>query len=166
MTKAILGEPMYRGNSDAIISARMTPALVAAITAKTVTGGIAVSLSQESNITTADVFDPAKGFGGFINGADINLCANTVGVTMHGLSVVVDNSNGVTAGAQIGVDADGKLVGAGGTSKIILNGQFMGDVTEAVDNLGNKVKGARINFTGYQAGVITYEETATRKRAR
>ncbi len=181
-TKAILGEPMFRGNSDAIISGRMSDDVLAAINSGDLIAGMAVGVSQESNKTTIELLAAdGSNFAGFLNGADINLCANTAGVISHGLSVVALNTGAAPAakGKPVGVDARG-LICDGTAAVITLNGAFVGDVGETFDNLSNgttRGAGARINFTGFTMGAPTRsagapvaadeptEETAPKKAA-
>lgn len=148
-TKAILGNPMWRGNSDAMVDGRMDDDLIAAVADGSVTAGMAVSKTQISNRTIFSKFDGVN-FGGFLCAVDLGGCGNTATTIMHGLGVVVANPNAIGDGLAVGIDATGTLVAAA-DAVFVFNGSTTGQVDEAIGHLSISIgAGVRMDFTGGQ----------------
>lgn len=156
MSNAVLGQPLFRGNTDGVVSAVIGTEFDTAALAAMV-GGIGVSFKPTENKKVIIPFDPSIGLAGILNGTDINIHTRTAGVTVTGVDVVVKLADGedFSSGGIVGLNAAGEGVKTSpvwnlGASNGVVDSVYGGQSSAALDG----VTGVKVNLTA-GAQVVT-----------
>jgi hypothetical protein len=144
---AILGVPMFRGKSDSVIGATITLSDFEEVPEVAI-GGIAISFDSSARHKKAIPFDVTKGFGGFINGADIDVESGLIGVTMSGIDVPVLKAEEFSSDLTVGLNEAGRAVPTSSADCVyILNGSTAGVEENAVGgNMRGIISSIKITF--------------------